>query len=176
MHLNGDHIAATAFVDDTVLLSDKPNHCQRLIDEVERFAKWSNMEVAIKKTQICAFDFSLKQEIITDSMRYTGKVSEDLYQPMHFNDSSLPRLSPPLPYKYLGVRITLTLDWKFEKASVLERITEAAEFLRDTTYTYKQLDRVVRTCIVPVFRYSAWIVPWTKSELENITLVFNRAM
>ena len=43
VHSNGDHIAATAFVDDTLLLSDRPSHCQRLVDEVARFAKWSHI-------------------------------------------------------------------------------------------------------------------------------------
>lgn len=120
------------------------------------------MEVAIEKTQVCSYDFQKDKEIVTHSLRYLTK--------------PVPILSSNEPYKYLGVRIMIKLDWLFKKASVLERIRYAIKFLKDTVYTYKQLDRVVRTCIVPVFRYSAAIVQWTKSELGEITVIFNRAM
>ena len=46
----------------------------RLIDEVARFANWSHMEVAIEKTQVCAYDFALDEEIITHPLRYRGGV------------------------------------------------------------------------------------------------------
>ena len=110
IHSNGDHIAATAFVDDTCLLTDDPRKCQRLLNEVARFATWSNMEVAIEKTQVCAYDFQRDEEIVTHSLRYLTK--------------PVPILSSSEPYKYLGVRITIKLDWRFEKASVLERIRD----------------------------------------------------
>lgn len=120
------------------------------------------MKVAIEKTQVCAYDFSNKEEIIMHSLRYLAK--------------PVPILSSDQPYKYLGVRITIKLDWKHEKASVLEHVCNTIEYLKDTAYMYKQLDRVVRTCIVPVFRYSSAIVQWTKSELDEITAILNRAM
>ena len=83
------------------------------------------MEVALEKTQVSAFDFATNTTLTTDSLRFIGK--DGIPRP-------LPPLSPHLPYKYLGIRLTLSLNWKYEKASVRDRVKAAIEFLRDTAF------------------------------------------
>eukprot|EP00961_Rhodomonas_salina_P013141 176547-Rhodomonas_salina.1 len=64
--------------------------------------------------------------------------------------------------------LTLTLDWKYEKEAVCNKVLKAIELLEGSAYTYNQLDAVVRACVVPLFRYSAAITPWTQAELINM--------
>eukprot|EP00961_Rhodomonas_salina_P226487 3062276-Rhodomonas_salina.1 len=35
---------------------------------------------------------------------------------------------------------------------------------------------MVRVCVVPLFRYSASLTPWTDSELQSLSSQFGRAM
>jgi hypothetical protein len=70
----------------------------------------------------------------------------------------------------LGVRISLKSDFTAEKQHVLKTMQERAQALREDqwlTSTLKEL--VVKMGIVPFFRYSAGVFPWSKTELEHIT-------
>ena len=119
------------------------------------------MEVALEKTQLCAYDFAAEEEILTHTIRYEGR--------------ELLRLAPKAPYKYLGVRLTVTHYWWYENASVIEKVAAATAYLKDTVYTYTQLDQVVHMCIIPLFQCSAAIVQWTVPELSTITKLFNKS-
>ena len=167
VHSCGDHIAATMFVDDTCLLAQGPRQAQTLINEVSRFAEWAHMEVTLEKTQVSAYDFASDQPLLAHTLCFTGK--DGIARP-------LPPLAIDQPYKYLCNRLTLTLNWKYEKSSVRERVKAAIEYLRDTAYTYTQMERVVRTCIAPVFQYSSAIAPWSHHELVEMSALFDRAM
>ena len=87
-----------------------------------------------------------------------------------------PPLDPDAPYKYLGYHISLTLNWHTHKDAVLEKIDSAIDCLRDSVYLPTQLEEMVRVCIIPLFRYSASLVPWTPAELAVISTKFGVAM
>ena len=148
---SGTHTNVMAFADDLVLLSDDAGKLQGLVDEVEKFASWSGMWVNVAKSKITAFDFGRNIEPRVDHIRYRG--------------AAFSHLAPSSPYKYLGFHISLTLDWSFHKRQVLDKILETMSYLRDTIYSYGQVETMLRVCVVPLFRYSASLVPWTDSEL-----------
>eukprot|EP00961_Rhodomonas_salina_P275261 3718509-Rhodomonas_salina.1 len=114
-HSSGERIAVTAFCDDLCLLSDNPHDMQTLLNIVSDFAEWSRMEVAPEKTEISAYDFGARAPIPTAAIKYRGK--------------PLTPLHPASPFKYLGIRLTLTLDWKFEKQAVRDKIAKAMAVL-----------------------------------------------
>eukprot|EP00961_Rhodomonas_salina_P091660 1233877-Rhodomonas_salina.1 len=82
-------------------MTSDPQQLQRLLDIVSEFAEWSGMELAHDKTEITAC-VSTGAQLGTRSIKYRGH--------------PLPSLHPNSPFKYLGVRLTLTLDWKHEKS------------------------------------------------------------
>eukprot|EP00961_Rhodomonas_salina_P239824 3239842-Rhodomonas_salina.1 len=143
-------------------VSDNPQDMQTLLNIVSYFAEWSRMEVAPEKAEISAYDFAARASIPTAAIKYRGK--------------SLTPLHPASPFKYLGILLTLTLDWKFKKQAVRDKIAKAMAVLHGSAYTYDQLDTVVRTCIVPLFRYSAAITPWTQAELSQLSMAFELAI
>mmetsp|Transcript_17302 Transcript_17302/g.47638 ORF Transcript_17302/g.47638 Transcript_17302/m.47638 type:complete len:294 (-) Transcript_17302:292-1173(-) len=67
-------------------------------------------------------------------------------------------------------------DFRCEKEHVLHEIANRLQALSKASFllpTQKEL--VIKAGIVPVFRYSAGLVPWSLPELENITALWVRA-
>ena len=68
------------------------------------------------------------------------------------------------------------MDWDEHKAQVMEKISQGMDALKDTLYLSTQVEEMVRMCVVPLFRYSAALVPWTKAELATISTKFGIAV
>ena len=52
---------------------------------------------------------------------------------------------------------------------VKNKISECFAALKGSVYFPSQLDKVVRACLIPIFRYGAGLVQWTDAELDKIT-------
>eukprot|EP00961_Rhodomonas_salina_P169055 2277908-Rhodomonas_salina.1 len=92
-----------AFVDDTFCTAQSAGAMQTLVDRVAAFSTWTgiHVQVHVQKPEITAFDFGVRVPLETDGIRYLG--------------ASFAKLAPDKPFKFLGVRLTLTGDWRYEK-------------------------------------------------------------
>eukprot|EP00286_Rhodomonas_abbreviata_P029825 CAMPEP_0181292504 /NCGR_PEP_ID=MMETSP1101-20121128/2540_1 /TAXON_ID=46948 /ORGANISM="Rhodomonas abbreviata, Strain Caron Lab Isolate" /LENGTH=424 /DNA_ID=CAMNT_0023396975 /DNA_START=31 /DNA_END=1302 /DNA_ORIENTATION=+ len=162
VHSSGHEYNVLAFADDLCLLTDSAEKMQLLVDQVTEFADWSGMWVNVGKSEITAYDFSNRVVIEVDSIRYRGKGFKYLH--------------PGKSYKYLGFHVTMLQNWGEHKEQVMGKIEEAMNNLRDTLYSPTQVEEMVRMCVVPLFRYSAALVPWSKGELASISTKFGMAI
>jgi hypothetical protein len=113
----------------------------------------------MKKSEIAGIDFTTGEPIATNNIKLKGQTFQVL--------------DVDQPHKLLGVRISLKGDFTAEKQHVLKTMQERAQALREDqwlTPTLKEL--AVKIGIVPFFRYSAGVVPWSKTELEHITTMW----
>eukprot|EP00961_Rhodomonas_salina_P298475 3938111-Rhodomonas_salina.1 len=67
------------------------------------------------------------------------------------------------------MEVTLGWSWAREKARVRSKLSECVHALKGSPYLPRQLDQVVRSCLLPLFRYGAALVDWTDRELQQIT-------
>ena len=75
-----------------------------------------------------------------------------------------------MPLLYLGMLLTLTLDYSFEKARVIKATKERIAILAKADFlTPSQREAAVQLAVVSVFRYTAGLVQWSLSELEELT-------
>ena len=73
-----------------------------------------------------------------------------------------------MPLLYLGMLLTLTLDYSFEKARIIKATKERIAILAKADFlTPLQREAAVQLAVVSVFRYTAGLVPWSLSELEE---------
>jgi len=157
--LAGTPDPSSAYLDDMALITVGPNtvaDMQVLVTYIERWELWSGVTVNLDKTRITAIDFANGQILATDSILYRG--SPFIVTP------------PTDPVKYLGVRTTMTMDFKYEKEHVLKEMDKRLEALsKAPALSASHLLMVLEFGIASVFRYSAGLTPWSKAELEKIT-------
>lgn len=79
-------------------------------------------------------------------------------------------LLPDEPHKHLGVRMTMLGDFAAEKDHVRQEMRRRLAALKeDRVLSRPEKELVIVTAVCSVFRYSAGIVDWTKTELDDIT-------
>ena len=113
----------------------------------------------MKKSEIAGVDFATEEMIATDNIRLDGQV-------FHAIDANQ-------AHKVLGVRISLTGDFTAEKQHVLTTMQVRLQALReDRMLTPILKELAIKIGVVPIFRYSAGVVPWSKTELERINTMW----
>ena len=148
-----------AYADDLALLlasTDARHTASQLQDIVHRmgeFCDWAGLEVSALKTEVTGYDFA------------SGK---DLLPTMSYKGGTLPRRPATEPFKYLGMRVSLTGDTSAERNYVLARTAKLVRMLRRHVLTPRQAERVVDMAIGPVFRYSAAFTAWSTNDLRRL--------
>ena len=73
-------------------------------------------------------------------------------------------------YKYLGVRATVMGDFTAEKQYVLAEMQQRLTALKDDrALSRREKEQIIVIAVCSVFRYSAGLVDWTKTELDSIS-------
>ena len=155
---------ASGFADDTCIHIDGPDAIaamRTVVVMAGQFLRWAGPEVNVAKSKISAIDYATGRQIATDSITLDG--------------SPFTAIAPSSAQKHLGVRTTMTGDFSAEKAYVREEMQRRLEALRqDEVLSPSFKEVVLKIGIVSVFRYSAGLVPWTRTELDNITSMWAR--
>ncbi|MFM9151106.1 MAG: RNA-directed DNA polymerase, partial [Candidatus Planktophila sp.] len=150
---------SSGFADDTTLHTDGVNavsSMQAIVSLVGAFLSWMGQMVNMLKSKISAINFANGHTVATDSIKLNGAV--------------FPVQPPHKALKQLGVRIAMTDDFSEEKAYVMEEMKQRLSALRlDRVLSPILKELAIKIGVVPVFRYSAGVVPWTKTELEQIS-------
>jgi ribonuclease HI len=156
---------SSGFADDTALHtggSDAIPAMRALVNSIGPLLKWLGMSLNMSKSYISAINFATGQAIPTVSITFDGKPF-----------SVLP---PDQPHKHLGIRMTLTGDFCVEKAYVRAEMQRRIKELMDDKVLPPSLKELaIKIGVISVFRYSAGAVPWTRTELDEITDMWIRA-
>ena len=120
------------------------------------YLAWTGQEVNMLKSKVSGIDFATRQMMATDSIKLNGTAFP--VQPLH------------KAIKQLGVCIAMTSDFSKEKENVIEEMKKRLSALRlDQVLSPILKELAIKIGVVPVFRYSAGLIPWTKTELEQIS-------
>jgi hypothetical protein len=120
------------------------------------------MRVNVNKSVVTGIDYATGQGCDVTMIEYGGE--------------KLDTLGIHEAYKYLGIHIRMDLQWTQEKRYVLDKVRNAADKLRHTCYTRSQIMMLANMCVVPLFRYSTAIVPWTEAEINEFDKIWARTM
>jgi hypothetical protein len=150
---------SSGFADDTVFHTSGPDavpRMQAIIAPVGAYLRWSGLLINMLKSKISAIDYSTGKVVATDSIRHDG--------------AAFPALLPDQAHKHLGMRMSLTGDFSQEKARVTGEMRLRLSALRTDKLLPPILKEVaIKIGVVSVFRYSAGLVPWSKTELDQLS-------
>ena len=119
-------------------------HMQDIVVLIECWEPWSNIYLNRDKSFISAIDYSQRTQVNVNIL-YRGR--------------PLPQHPVDEPFRYLGVLVTLTLNFKFEKERVMRETKLRLEaLLKAQSLSSSMREAAVKLGIVSVFRYSAGLV------------------
>lgn len=156
-HASGVMTSALAYIDDCCFLSDTDRGMREQVRRLNEFYKWSGLAINNAKCAIFAHDFRTGGDLGTTHIRINGE--------------ALQQYDKHCTYKYLGMQVAAGGSWAREKTRVRRDTAACIQALRGSVYSPRQLDQVVRACIIPIFRYGAGLVDWTDRELDAMTAI-----
>jgi len=160
-----DPLGSSGFADDSLLHTDGPDAIPAmaiLVPAVADYIRWAGMDVNLTKSGISATDFRTGRQVATDSVTLNGH--------------PFPVIPPDRPHKHLGVRMTMTGDFSAEKDYIRNEMRKRLQALcEDPLLSILEKELVIKIVVCSVFRYSAGLVDWSRTELDSITAMWNRA-
>ena len=146
-------------------------------EKLSRYANWAHMKVNTTKTVVTGILHSnahtgmLGHRHTVDHAMMAARLQDKIYvqgKPVQF-------IQPDQPFKYLGVLLTLTLDWRHQFQAVQTAVRKKCGDLKNRGLPAALQMRIIRTVIKPMITYSFSTAPYTPAQLKVLDAQLARA-
>ncbi len=139
-------------------------------DKLSRYADWSHMKVNTGKTIVSGILHSTAQ-----TKRYGAHSATDArVLAMQLKDKIIVQ-GKPVAYQhpseaftYLGVDMTLTLNWGHQLRKILDALANKGAMLRRSSAAAKLKMKVIQTVIKPMVTYAFPVAPYRPMDIKRL--------
>lgn len=151
-------LTCSAIMDDILVTTDTKSDAKKAVKIITEFADITGMDINPKKS---AYAWLNTKHPITPK----------------YNNILFDRLGETQPYKYLGVWISLNLDWSTQQ-QVLEQSTYSIlSILTKKFYlTGAMLARLINATIIAIFSYCMQVIKFDETWLLKVQNIITRAL
>ena len=171
--LHGDKhehtIGANGYADDlfSATHSSKDLACQG--QKIDKFSQWGGLKINAKKSGASAILYGqaaekgqspLSEKVVETSRRQLEQVTlagQNL--PFHHPDKD--------PYRYLGVMLTLTLNWRVQVGTLLSKVNEKATKIVNSLCSPAQKVHYIQSSIRPYITYSFPLAIYSLQDINR---------
>ena len=164
-----NHLSSAAYADDLAILTNKLSDLRIQADKLTQFADWANLPVNTQKTYASAIlHHAILTKLFSDKTTAMAQVRQQLEGAIMVQRAPVAYLDPREPFTYLGVELTMTLDWGPQHRKTLAKVRERLEQLRTSFATPAQKMRIIETAIKPAATYAFCVTPYTKADIRAL--------
>lgn len=151
-------LKCSAIMDDVLFTSDCKEDTKKAVKIITNFAKITGMDINPKKSAYAWLN--------------TPRHIKPKYKDTYFD-----LLGSTQPYKYLGVWVSLNLDWSTQQ-QVLEQSTHSilSILTRKFYLTGATLAKVINATIVAIFGYRMQVIKFDDTWLNKVQIIITRAL
>jgi hypothetical protein len=156
-------IKALAYADDVALVASSRASLQRALNHFSEFCNYHGMEVGVDPA-----DTQVKLKTVYT--RLNSKDAPDTTVTIRKRDNTLvnvPRIEANQHYRYLGVWISLTLQWEKQIEDMQNKVTRYMSFLSNRCFTTAQTALAVNKILVPRITYAMTVVDIPENTLAK---------
>lgn len=163
--------SAVAYADDLGIPANTPEQLMVQTKKLDLYCTWSGLSANASKccvTGILYGDYANRKATSTSSPTSVAKLRDMLEGKVTLGGKTIPFLAPDKPYKYLGVWITLTLDWSHQLKATMEAIRSKGAAISSSMASYRQRLHMIKTCIKPGITYCFSLAPYTDKQITKL--------
>jgi hypothetical protein len=167
--------SALAYADDMAMLTGCYKRLIHQFRKLQAYCKWGGLTLNAKKCAVSGILHnsaytglarSLAEQTNLLKHRLTDKLGED----GHF----VPFLPPDKPYKYLGVYITLTLDFKHQLQYLMDITLSKGKQLLAANTPARQALNIINHVLKPKITYCFPLAPFSKTDIKDLDTLLAR--
>ena len=167
-----------AFADDIKLSASSLQDLQSMIDTVTHFSEQNGMTLNLGPNKT-VFQYMRKKDWETAiPVKHTGELrykkekiilnhEKDNFQ-LYYKQAPIPQILPQEPYKYLGVPITMLLQWKYARRAIMEKITSRAHTLSYVPLNGPTLANATNAMVISVVTYGGTFITFKEKHLNKL--------
>ena len=163
-------VGSNAYADDLLSATHTYVDMKQQAQKVDRFAAWGGLKANAKKSGVSAILHGtaqakrtnpLSQDVINTSKRQLADIQ--------LGGETLPFLHPENdPYRYLGVMLTLTLNWRVQIQTLLSQIDQKGEKVLSSLCSAPQKIQYIQSSIRPYVSYSFPLAIYSLEDIRRL--------
>ena len=166
---NDQHNLSNAtFADDTALMASRVSDMTVQCDKLSRYSAWSGLNVNHTKCAVTGILHNEASSGLNGDATCSARLKTLLNNKIYVGGQPVPYLAPNKPYKYLGVLITLTLDWLPQLTTAIASTTEAGIKLAQSMASPRQCLHIIMTCLKPALAYAFAAAPYLPTDIARL--------
>ncbi|KAJ9517856.1 hypothetical protein QJQ45_004218 [Haematococcus lacustris] len=159
-------VSSIDYADDIAILCNTLRNRRCQADKLSAFSDWGHLIISHSKTlATAALHHSVETGMCSNAAEADKRARQQL-QTISLQGKPVTYHRPTSPFTYLGVLITMTLDWKPQHTAMITQLRQKLERLRRSFASATQAIHIIRTAIIPSLAYSFCAVPCTPGDLE----------
>ncbi|KAJ9518715.1 hypothetical protein QJQ45_018704 [Haematococcus lacustris] len=159
-------VSSIDYADDIAILCNTLRNLRCQADKLTAFSDWGHLIISHSKTlATAALHHSVETGMCSNAAEADNRARQKL-QTVSLQGKPVTYHRPTSPFTYLGVLITMTLDWKPQHTAMITQLRQKLERLRRSFASARQAIHIIRTAIIPSLAYSFCAVPCTPGDLE----------
>ena len=164
-HLNNT-LSNGAFADDLICLTNTLPNLQIEPDKLTRYSDWAALQVSGSKTKVTGnLHHSAKTGIFGQNPN--NGLKTQLENRVQVQRQHAQFIKSDAPFTYLGVELTMSLDWKDQHTRMTNNLEHKLAGLKESYASPEQALRILNTAIIPSLAYAFPVVPCDFDLLER---------
>ncbi|KAJ9519674.1 hypothetical protein QJQ45_013303, partial [Haematococcus lacustris] len=169
-------IGSIDYADDIAILCNSISNLRCQADKLSAYSDWGHLIISHSKTLATAALHKAHQSGRCSTLADAEKQARRELQHVHLQGKPVTYLEPTAPFTYLGVILTMTLNWKPQHIAMASQLKQKLDRLRRSFASARQAIHIIKTAIIPSLAYSFCVVPCTPGDLDLYDKAINQCV
>ncbi|KAJ9515662.1 hypothetical protein QJQ45_002695 [Haematococcus lacustris] len=169
-------IGSIDYADDIAILCNSISNLRCQADKLSADSDWGHLIISHSKTLATAALHKAHQSGRCSTLADAEKQARRELQHVRLQGKPVTYLPPTAPFAYLGVLLTMTLNWKPQHMAMAAQLKQKLERLRRSFASARQAIHIIKTAIIPSLAYSFCVVPCTPGDLDLYDRAVNQCI
>ncbi|KAJ9528899.1 hypothetical protein QJQ45_000456 [Haematococcus lacustris] len=169
-------IGSIDYADDIAILCNSISNLRCQADKLSAYSDWGHLIISHSKTLATAALHKAHQSGRCSTLADAEKQARRELQHVRLQGKPVTYLPPTATFAYLGVLLTMTLNWKPQHTAMAAQLKQKLERLRRSFASARQAIHIIKTAIIPSLAYSFCVVPCTPGDLDLYDRAVNQCV
>jgi hypothetical protein len=170
-----NNVSSASFADDLLCPTGNLKNLKVQANKLTLYSNWAGLIIFGSKTNVTG---SLNASPSKDQNGLTP--SEALEHQLNNNilvqNQATKYITPSSPFLYLGVTLTMDLNWKHQHRRMDENLKQKLDALEGSYASPRQTLKIIRTAIIPSLAYTFAVAPCSYPDLDKWDAMIGRVI
>ena len=162
------NLCAPAYADDLLISTNSTTDMTTQIQKLNAYCDWGTLDLNITKCKLTGILYGDHKIGTATSATDPIRLHHQLKETFQIKGQHIPYLAPDQPYTYLGVELTMTLDWSHQFTAICKKATERCEAIIRSMASTTQKLRLLTQSVKPAITYAFPHTPYTPAQINQL--------